>query len=125
MNPEQELLHTASQWDEAMINNNAEEIGRFMSEDWVIVGTEGGITSKQDFLQTIMSGDLEHHTMNADETRTRIYGDMAVFTSRGTSAGNYKGMPFEFYEWQTSIFIREQGKWLCVHTMLTPALKNQ
>lgn len=123
MNAEEELILFGQQWDEAMIGNNAEEIAKFMSGDWVIVGTDGGITPKDVFLQWISSGDLTHNRMDSDETRIKVYGDSAVVTSRGTSAGHYKGNPFQFYEWSTSVFIRKEGRWICVHTMLTPAHK--
>jgi ketosteroid isomerase-like protein len=120
---EEELVQFGKQWDEAMINNDPSEISKFMSEDWIIVGTEGGITTKQEFLSGIVSGDLTHSVMNSDKTVIKIYDNTAIVTSRGTSAGKYKGADFEFYEWSTSVCIRRQNKWQCVHTMLTPALK--
>lgn len=121
MNPEEELRQFEKMWDEAMVSNDADEIGRFMSEDWVIVGSEGGITSKKEFLEWIRSGDLTHSRMDSDETRIKIYGDAGVVTSRGTSVGKYKRQPFSLYEWSSSVFIRQEGTWICVHTMLTPA----
>lgn len=56
--------------------------------------------------------------------RIRIYGNTAVATSRGTSAGNYMDVNFNLYEWSTSVFILEGVKWRCVLTMLTPAQKT-
>lgn len=125
MNSEEELISISKQWDEAMVSNNVDEIAKYMSDDWVIVGTEGGITSKGSFLEFIKSGDLTHSRMDSDEIRVRIYENTGVVTSRGTSAGKYKGHSFNFYEWSTSIFIRKQAEWSCVLTMLTPALKVQ
>jgi ketosteroid isomerase-like protein len=121
---EEELRQFGKMWDAAMVGNDADEIGRFMSEDWVIVGSEGGITSKEEFLEWIRSGDLTHSRMDSDETRIKIYGDAGVVTSRGTSAGKYKGQPFSLYEWSSSVFIRQEGIWICVHTMLTPAARE-
>ncbi|MBT1708835.1 DUF4440 domain-containing protein [Fulvivirgaceae bacterium PWU5] len=122
MNAEDEVLQVGKEWDKAMVGNDPDEIGKFMSEDWVIVGSDG-ITSKSQFLETIRSSALTHSRMDSDETKIKVYGDTAVVTSRGTSAGEYKGQPFELYEWSSSVFIRKKGKWLCVHTMLTPARK--
>ena len=124
MTTEDELLQFGLAWDQAMVRNNANEIGKFMSNEWIIVGTEGGITSKNEFLSHIRSGDLTHSRMDSDETSIKIYENTGIVTSRGTSAGNYKGHSFEFYEWSTSIFIRTNKQWLCVHTMLTPAKNN-
>ena len=121
MSHEDELIQFCRQWDEAMISNDADLIAGFMSEDWVIVGTEGGVISRSDFLATIMNGDLAHHTMDTDWMRARVYGDTGVVISRGTSAGMYKNKPFSFYEWSSNTFVRANGAWSCVSTMLTPA----
>jgi hypothetical protein len=124
MDREKELLQCEKDWNRAIENNNVDEIEKFLSADWVIVGTEGGITSKDEFLSWITSGDLTHSRMDSDETRVRVYENTGVITSRGTSAGKYKEQYFELYEWSTSTFIYKNGKWICVHTMLTPANKS-
>lgn len=120
----QELLEFSKRWDEAMVSNNADEIGQFMSDDWKIVGSDG-ITSKSSFLQVIRSGILAHNRMDSDETSIDIYGNTGIVVSRGTSAGTYNGENFSFYEWSTSIFIKTGGTWRCVITMLTPANKSK
>lgn len=114
-------MQFGKQWDRAIVANDAEEIGRYMSDDWVIVGTEGGITSKSVFLGFVKSGDLVHTRMDSEDSRVKIYGNTGIVTSRGTSSGTYRGEQFSYYEWSTSIFIKNDGYWRCVLTMLTPA----
>ena len=116
----QELLDFSRRWDEAMIGNDADEIGAFMSDDWVIVASDG-ITSRSSFLQLISSGILTHNRMDSDEINIRMYGNTGILVSRGTSAGTYNGEKFSLYEWSTSVFIRKEEKWICVLTMITPA----
>ena len=119
----QELLDVSKRWDDAMVTNDIDEIGKFMSDDWRIIGSDG-ITTKPSFLQFISSGILTHNRMDSDETNISIYGDTGIIVSRGTSAGTYNGENFSLYEWSTSIFIKSKGKWRCVLTMLTPANKS-
>lgn len=121
MDIENDLINFGKMWDDSMVSNIADDIGKFMSDDWVIVGTDGGITPKTNFLKWIRSGDLHHTRMDSDDVRIKIYGNTGVITARETSAGIYKGEPFSFYEWSTSVFIYESEKWICVLTMLTPA----
>ncbi len=121
MKTEESLLEFSRRWDLALEGNDADLIGSFMDDDWVIIATDGGITAKEGFLQHIRSGALTHHTMRPDFERTRLYGDTAVITSRGTSAGHYLSQPFSFYEWSTSIFHWKNDQWTCVLTMLAPA----
>ena len=121
MDLKQSLIHFGSRWDEAFVSNDPEKISEFMSDDWTIIGTEGGITSKKSFMQSITSGDVIHTRMDSDKTVVNIYENTGIVTSRGTSAGYFKGQPFELYEWSTSVFIRSNDSWSCVVTMLTPA----
>ncbi|MBO9151641.1 hypothetical protein ACFOTA_05450 [Chitinophaga sp. GCM10012297] len=51
----------------------------------------------------VISGELVHMRMDSGMFRIKIYGDSAVITSKGTSAGTWKGMPFSFFEWSTSM----------------------
>lgn len=121
---QKELATVESQWNQSIVANDVKEIGRYMSDDWVIIGTEGGIVSKSSFLEWVRSGDLVHSRMDFENLRMQIYGDTGVITARGTSAGSYKGEAFSFYEWATSVYIKQEGKWRCVLTMLTPAQKT-
>lgn len=124
MNVEEELKKTCRDWDRAMVTNNAAGIGSYMSDQWVSVGTDGNITNKASFLGMIATGDLEHTVMDSDEMIIKIHGDVAIVITKGTSAGNWKGETFSLYEWSKNVFIKEQGKWLCISTMLSPAEKD-
>lgn len=121
---EQELRDFVKLWDDAMVTNNANEIGTFMADDWVIIGSDG-VTGKPDFLQWISSGIVTHDSMTCDEMSVRLYGDTGIVITRGTSAGTYNGEKFRLYEWSTNIFRKSDDSWLCVLTMLTPASKTQ
>lgn len=120
MEPEQELIQCMRRWDQAIANNDVPEIVRYMSDSWVIVGSNG-ITPKADFLGWVESGALAHNRMDSDKMHTKMYGTTGIVISRGTSAGTYNGEAFELYEWSTSVFIKEHGEWRCVLTMLTNA----
>lgn len=108
-------------WCAAIVSNDADRISRFMSDDWVIIGTEG-ISNKEAFLELIRSGKLTHHTMDFEHLRVRLYNDTFIISSRGTSAGHFDGQPFSFFEWSTDVFIMENGKWKAVLTQLIPAV---
>ena len=120
---ERELIDFCEAWDQAMVRNNAEEIGSYMHDDWICVGSNGR-TSKGDFLAVISSGDLQHSVMITEDVQVNIYGNAGILTAQGVSAGTYKGQPFHMHEWQSNMFVKEQGKWSCVLTMLAPADKS-
>ncbi len=115
-----EILSLAEEWAKALVSNDADSIGRFMAEDWVIVGNNG-VSRKQDFLPFVASGDLTHEAMDlVGEARIKIYGDTAVLTARVINNGHFKGEPFIADEWTTDVFVRREGLWLCVLSHITP-----
>lgn len=114
-----ELVEVAHAWDRAMIANDAEAIGRFMAEDWVIIGSDGGRSDKASFLGLVKSGALTHDVMTSEELNVRIYGDTAVVTARGVSGGKYQGHPFRETERVSSVFVKQDGEWKCVLTHLS------
>jgi hypothetical protein len=58
------------EWSEAIVSNDADAIGRFMANDWLIVG-ETGFTNKNDFLALVESGDLTHEAMDGSVQSVR------------------------------------------------------
>jgi ketosteroid isomerase-like protein len=120
---EQELRDVTNAWDRAMIGNDADEIGRYMADDWTIVGPDGSIGGKEAFLALVRSGDLTHDAMDTavepEDMRIRIYGDTAIVIAAGISAGHFQGDAFFLKERSTCIFVIREGRWLCVHTHLS------
>jgi ketosteroid isomerase-like protein len=112
------------EWSAAMAKNDAEAIGRFMSEDWVIIGPDGNVIDRARFLGLIKSGDLTHESVATEDWRLRVYGDTAVVTAQAKSEGKFKGQAFTTHERSTSVFVRQDGRWQCVLTQLTPINKK-
>jgi len=110
----------SEEWTRAIVSNKADAIGRFMADDWVIVG-ETGVNPRSDFLRLVSTGALTHREMKGTVTRVRVYDNVAVVSSRGKNSGTYKGQPFSSDEWITDVFVKQQGRWRCVLTHLSPA----
>ncbi len=115
----EELIAVVTQWDRAMVENDAEAIGRYMADDWTIIGSDGSVGDKPTFLGLVKSGTLSHDVMESDDLKVRVYGDTAVVTSRGVSGGKYQGQPFREVERSSCVFIRQAGQWRCVLTHLS------
>ena len=121
---EQELLKLGEDWAAAMVANDADRIGSYMADEWVIV-SERGISTKEDFLAFVRSGQLTHSMFEmAGEARIREYGDTAVLTARIVNTAHFGGQQFDADEWTTDVFVKRDGKWLCVLSHITPALKD-
>lgn len=116
----QELIALGSEWAEAMVANDADRIGAFMADEWVIV-SERGVAPKEHFLEFVRSGALTHSSFEmVGEARIKIYGETAVLTGRVVNTAHFGGQQFDQEEWSTDVFVKREGKWLCVLSHITP-----
>ena len=112
--------HIEDNFNKAVVSNNVNEIKKCITEDWVLVDSQGGIIPQERFFNVLEQGLLSHSSMTKEVLRVKIYGDIAVVTGRGQNTGTWQGNPIKADEWVTDIYKRENDKWLCVLTHLTP-----
>lgn len=111
-------------FNQAIISNDVERISKCISNDWVLIDAQGGIISRESFIHVVEKGMLSHNTMTKEILRVKLYDNMAVVTGRGKNTGMFQGNPIEADEWITDLYRKENGKWICVLTHLTPVLKK-
>lgn len=117
--PEETLVALAQAWDRAMVRNSAQEIGRYMADEWTIVGSDGDMSDKATFLAQVASGELVHDVMDSTDIRVRVYGDTAVLLARGVSGGWFRGRAFRECERSSNVFVKQGAEWRCVLTHLS------
>ncbi len=118
---EQEIFDISERWGEAIVANDADAIGTFMADDWIMV-SERGVSTKEHFLSFVRCGQLTHSAMEmAELDSVRVYGDTAIIASRITNTAQFGGQTFEANEWTSDVFVKQNGEWKCVITHITPA----
>ena len=105
---------------QAMIDDDASEVARWLSDDWVIIDGDGGVIGRARFLAVIASGALVHDAMAFDEVQVRRVGGARLWIARARGHGLYRGQRFTFDERSTSVWARRNGRWTCRLTQLTP-----
>ncbi len=118
----EEFQRIKDAFNAAMLSNDVTRIADCITEDWCLVTPERGPIGRTDILAAIKTGILSHDSMTKDIVRLKIYGDVAVVTSRGRNTGLFRGAPISADEWITDVYRRDAGEWLCVLTQLTPAM---
>jgi ketosteroid isomerase-like protein len=121
---EEELVKLEKEFTDAIVKSDPEAIGRFVTEDWIIINADGGIIDKERFLEVIKSGTLTHEMMQSDDIRVRVYGDSAVVSALTRSKGKFMEQEFTTHERSTDVSVRHDGQWRCVLTQLTPFTKK-
>jgi ketosteroid isomerase-like protein len=116
---QEEVLRLEKEFSEAIVKNDAEAVGRFLADDWIIIDPDGGMIDKTTFLDVIKSGTLTHEMMGSEDARVRIYGNTAIVTALTTTKGKFSGQVFTTQERATDIFVKQNGQWRCALSQLT------
>jgi ketosteroid isomerase-like protein len=121
---EEELLKVEKEFAKAVLSNDAEAIGKFLTDDWAIVDADGGVIDKARFLSVIKSGTLVHEEMELDDMTVRAHGDSAVVTTITSTKGKFAGQGFTAQERATDFFVKRDGRWQCLFSQLTTFKKK-
>ncbi len=121
---EEELLKLEKEFARAIVKNDAEAIGQFVADDWVIIDADRGRIDKSRFLGAVKSGVLIHEMMESDDVGVRIYGDTAVVSGLTRTKGKFMGRDFSTQERATDVFVMQNGRWQCVFSQLTRFTKK-
>jgi ketosteroid isomerase-like protein len=101
----------------AIGNNDPDGIARWLDKDWAVISGTGGVGEGPSiFPDGVRSGVLTRKTMELSEPRVRLFGDMALVTTKVKTSGTFQGKPFDVVERQTDVLRWENGGWKCVLT---------
>jgi len=112
-------------FNQAIVTNDIAEIKKCITNDWVLVDSQGGIIPQVRFFEVLKQGLLSHSTMTKRVLRVKVYDNIALVTGRGQNTGTWQGQSIEADEWITDAYKMENDKWLCVLTHLTPVKINK
>jgi hypothetical protein len=100
-----------------MQDNNAEGVERALADDWAVIAATGGVGEGNTiFPQGIKTGALTRKTFVLSEPRIRLYGSVALITTKVQTSGMFQGKPFDITERQTDVLLWAHGGWKSVLT---------
>jgi uncharacterized protein (TIGR02246 family) len=122
---EEEAVHKAV--DEIVVaidRNDAEAFDQLSTADYTFVNPVGKVWNKKQYLELIRSGTLKVESYTRDEESIRLYGNTAVVIYRSTPKGTFKGQELITNQRRvTTIFVKEDGRWLTAGRQSTPILQ--
>lgn len=116
---QEEILKIEKDFEQAVIKNDSDAVGQFLTDDWIIINPDGGVIDKARFLSVIRSGTLTHEQLDSDDVRIRAYGDTAIATALTRTKGKFMGQDFTTQERATDVLVKKDGRWQIVFSQLT------
>lgn len=95
------------------------ELDRLLHNDFTIIRGNGAKEDRDAFLKAVPANAGRGRRM-ADQPEVRLYGDCAFITCIVTTTKNPDGSPGGGRFWNTRLFVRQAGEWLCVAWQVTP-----
>ena len=101
----------------ALQNNDTLGIVRMLDKDWAVITSHGDIAEGSDvFPSGIRTRSRTLTKMELSEPRVRLFGNVAVVTSKVRLGVISRGKPMEFNLRQTDVLRWEDGGWKCILT---------
>ena len=112
----QSVMAAEEELTRALRDNDAAGIARCLSDDWAVISARGGVGERKSiFPEGIKSGFLKHTAYEVSEPR-RLYGNLALVTTKLHNASTFGGKPYDVLERQTDVWLWKDGGWKCVLT---------
>ncbi|MEI9896354.1 MAG: nuclear transport factor 2 family protein [Chthoniobacter sp.] len=109
-----ELRDIQKRCSAALLSGDFQALGAIFAEEWMLVGPDGQVMSREQIFQQLNGGDLKFTSYEMGEMEIRIFGDTAVVVGHANPHGEYKGEKFEENEVFSDTFIRVGGRWRCI-----------
>ena len=110
------LQHAIDTRGAARAAGNAEEWGRHVTDDYLLVNPDGSVMNKMQSMAGIRAGDRTISHPRPMELNVRTWGNAAIQTFRD----NALGFPARY----TSVWVKMDNRWLCAQVTVTP-VENQ
>lgn len=113
------LMKLELDWAGAVERNDVEAIGRFLHPDFTFTSPTGVIANRKDHLEDFRNGNARFPLVALSELEVRLYGQMAVVTSRPTISGTVKvngkvkTLKCQGARWTDSLILQDNS-WKCV-----------
>ena len=114
-----ELTTQADAWDKAIVLKDRAAIEANMSEDFRQIDGAGNVVPRAEFVDGLVSDDLEIDPYTVEEFDVRLYGDVALLSGRTDMTGRYQGEPFESHYRYIDIYARKDGAWKIVSVQIS------
>jgi len=118
---EQEVRQTIEKYRKALLQKDAATLERIWADDYTFTNGAGEIHSKADRLANLKSGATSLDSISEEEDmKVRVYGNVAVATSRVTIKGQYSGKQTSGQYRSIHVWVKGAAGWQLVANQITP-----
>lgn len=95
----------------SQVRNDPAFLDRIVADDCTIIHAYGDLLTKAQWMADKRSGATRWQLAQPSEIQVRVYGNTAVAHNHMNVNGRLRGVPFAGQTWQSSTFVKTQGRW--------------
>ena len=127
MTPEEQMDREAlsalnAQFIKNFVTNDAEAHDKIIHKDFVCIENSGEIVDRKRYIHEWRNGYDPNVFLSFtySEEHIRFFGSIALVRSKTTYTKKLNGTIVTGHTVYTDIYLKENGKWLCVQAQITP-----
>jgi ketosteroid isomerase-like protein len=115
-----EVLKIEEERNQALPKGDVAALERIYADDLVYTNATGALLTKAQHLANLKDRTLNFRSFKHDDVQVRVHGNTGVVTGISTSAVDYKGTVSSSPRRFVNVYVKQDGRWLCVVHMETP-----
>jgi len=113
-NLKDEVLKVEEGRNQALQKGDVAALDRLYSDDVVYTNATGAYLTKAQHLADLKARTLNFKSFNHSDVQVRVHGNTGVVSGVSTSAVDYKGTVSSNPRRFLNVYVKEDGRWLCV-----------
>lgn len=109
-----DILALEHAWVEAELHHDSTALARLMSDDLILTEPDGNVLDKAEEVAFTADPDAHLESLETQDVRVQVHGDVAVATGAYHERGNFHGKPFEHRGRFTDTWVRHDRTWQCI-----------
>jgi ketosteroid isomerase-like protein len=118
---EQELQQLERSLIAAIQRKDTETLNRIWADEYLGTTPDGRMVTKADLISAVKGGAIALESLEVDDLRVRLFGDVAVMTGHARVKANVDNEDYSGSYRGTGIFIKRDGGWEVVGVQVGPA----
>jgi ketosteroid isomerase-like protein len=118
---EQELQQLERSLIAAIQRKDSEKLDRIWADEYLGTAPDGRVVTKADLISAVKGGAIALESLEVDDLRVRLFGDVAVMTGHARVKANVDNEDYSGSYRGTGIFIKRDGGWEVVGVQVGPA----
>jgi ketosteroid isomerase-like protein len=119
-NLKDEVLKAEEARNQALPNGDVAALDRIYADDLVYTNATGALLTKAQHLANLKDRTLNFRSFKHDDVQVHVHGNTGIVTGISTSAVDYKGTISNSPRRFVNVYVKQDGRWLCVAHMETP-----